>query len=443
MANTSIQDVGMAMAAFGQNKAFSVSAAGQGQNGLFKDVLNKETDQAVAPKQSTSAKPAEPKNVRKEETYRTKTVERKISEKTEETEEELTPENQEKVASLLMEKAMDLLQQISDTFDVPVEELQGIMDEKQMSMLDLFSTDKLGELLLEASGENDSFSLVTNEELYAGYRDIMQMKQDAVTEIASDAGISKETVMQLAEPKIEVEDMRTDSKEENVSLLDENVPNVAEKNTAVENEGKQSSEFGERQGASERHKSAEKTSHEEPVAFQNTISDTQNVSFEQAGVEGSHFDTDTQNIMRQIMDFMKIQLRPESNQLTMQLHPASLGSLQVQLASKGGVVTAQFVAQNDAVKAALESQMIQLKETFEQQGIKVEAIEVTVQTHEFERNLDQGNERNEQPQEKKGRTRRIQLDDSLAGEDLTGMDREEVLTREMMAANGTTVDYTA
>ena len=70
--------------------------------------------------------------------------------------------------------------------------------------------------------------------------------------------------------------------------------------------------------------------------------------------------TDTQDIMRQIMDYMKVSVKADSSDLEMQLHPQSLGTLHVQVASKNGVVTANFITQNETVKAALESQMVQL-----------------------------------------------------------------------------------
>lgn len=46
--------------------------------------------------------------------------------------------------------------------------------------------------------------------------------------------------------------------------------------------------------------------------------------------------TQTQEIMDQIMDYMKVQLKPEMDQLEMQLHPETLGTLKIQLVSKGG-----------------------------------------------------------------------------------------------------------
>ena len=83
---------------------------------------------------------------------------------------------------------------------------------------------------------------------------------------------------------------------------------------------------------------------------------------------------------------------------------------------------------------------VQLKESFEEQGVKIEAIEVTVQTHEFERNLEQGRGRNQQEPERRGRARRINLGDPLSMETMA---EEDELTAEMMAMEGSTVDYMA
>ena len=155
-------------------------------------------------------------------------------------------------------------------------------------------------------------------------------------------------------------------------------------------------------------------------------------------------EVDTQDIMRQIMDYMKVQLKPETTSLEMQLHPANLGTLQIQMVTKGGSLTASFITQNEAVKAALESQMVQLQQSFEEQGIKVNSIEVTVQPHAFEQNLEQGREnRSGQNQPGRGRNRRINLDALQDEAELESLTAEEQLAAEMLRAGGNTVDYTA
>lgn len=154
----------------------------------------------------------------------------------------------------------------------------------------------------------------------------------------------------------------------------------------------------------------------------------------------SPWSADTKEIMDQIMDYMKLNLKADTSSLEMQLHPANLGTLQIQIASKSGMVTAHFIVQNEAVKAALESQMIQLKEQFAEQDVKVEAIEVTVQTHEFEQNLEQGRGRSQQEPGKRNRTRKLQFG---GGFEARAANEGEVTAEEEITAGGSTVSYRA
>lgn len=208
---------------------------------------------------------------------------------------------------------------------------------------------------------------------------------------------------------------------------------------------------GESQGRQERSHSdgrretAHRVNSHVAVNLQQTGSQNPALQNIQASQTSSAWSADTQNIMRQIMDYLKIQVKPDTSSLEMQLHPASLGTLQIHVASKGGVLTAGFVVQNEAVKAALESQMVQLKESFAQQGVKVEAIEVTVQTHQFEENLEQGRRggSSQNPSGRRQRNRRITPDDAPAMDALGGMEDQEQLSAQMLAAAGSTVNYTA
>ena len=69
-------------------------------------------------------------------------------------------------------------------------------------------------------------------------------------------------------------------------------------------------------------------------------------------------------------------------------------------ATKGGIVTAEFTTQNEAVKAAIEAQATQLRANLEEQGVKIEAIEVSVESHQMERELDKnGDQQQKQSQE--------------------------------------------
>ncbi len=61
-----------------------------------------------------------------------------------------------------------------------------------------------------------------------------------------------------------------------------------------------------------------------------------------------------------------------------------MGKVNLSVVMKEGVATANFIVQNEMVKEALQSQMQVLRDNLEQQGLKVESIEVTVAEYGFE-----------------------------------------------------------
>lgn len=94
----------------------------------------------------------------------------------------------------------------------------------------------------------------------------------------------------------------------------------------------------------------------------------------------------------------------------------------------------------------MESQISTLQESFREQGIKVEAVQVTVESHGFESNLwqGQGREENASSQNNRKTPRRINLNElDVNGLTEENASDEDVLAAKMMEANGNTVDYTA
>ena len=165
----------------------------------------------------------------------------------------------------------------------------------------------------------------------------------------------------------------------------------------------------------------------------------------------SSADTQAIDILRQIVEKMTSELKDGSTTMDMQLNPQSLGRVNVSLhALEGADMTARFIVQNEAVKAALESQMPQLIQRFEEQGIKVGEVQVAVGSHAYDENSDQSRSREDagEEHEKKlnhiGRMRRIQMDlSSMNEDDIEALDEEDRLTAEIMALEGNTVNYRA
>lgn len=154
---------------------------------------------------------------------------------------------------------------------------------------------------------------------------------------------------------------------------------------------------------------------------------------------------DVESIIKQIAEFTKITISNAETTMEMQLNPEHLGKIYLEVTTKEGAVSAHIMAQNEVVKEALESQLAELKQNLNQVGIKVDAVEVTVGSHEFERNLEQNSKQEEkqaeQQEEAAGKMRRINLNslDELSGV----MTEEESLVAQIMADRGNSIDFTA
>ena len=159
----------------------------------------------------------------------------------------------------------------------------------------------------------------------------------------------------------------------------------------------------------------------------------------------SYMSTDTTELINQIVDNIRLNVSQDTTSIEMQLNPENLGRVYVHLSAKEGTVNAQFTATNEVVKEALEAQIVTLKENLNQAGVKVDAVEITVSSHEFERNLEQDQSREEQEgeyQEAAAKQRRRNINMSSLDE-LTGvMTEEESLVAQMMRDNGNSVDMT-
>lgn len=452
MTSAPVKDVG---AVLGSLQTAQMAGSKNAGAGGFQSVLNDRTGLGAPKSQTADNKEAVKKtpgeSLKARDAHRQRLEERDAVVSPEDGTDEVSDQDLEEAMAVLGMAALDMIQQIADAFGVSIQEVQGLMEEMGLDTMDVLDAGKLGELILGLGGAEDSYALLTNGELYGNYQQLTQQLTAVLEECKEQLDLTGEQMSdvleqlqeQPGEQPVETEipiTVTVEETEEEVLSEEEILTKEGSGQNVTGEEGVQTARPAEnaREGHENKHDHEGNHSNSPETSFAQDFR-TQQYEMELQRTEGPNkaWQTDTQDIMRQIMDYMKITLKADTSNLEMQLHPASLGTLQIQIASKGGVVTANFITQNEAVKAALESQMVRLQESFEEQGIKVEAIEVTVQTHEFERNLDQGRGRNQGEPSRRNRTRRIQLNDPVVMEDL---EEEDALAAEMMAAEGTTMD---
>ena len=342
----------------------------------------------------------------------------------------------------VMEAITEIMATIQNVLGVTPEELQSALEELGLSVEDLLNTEIIPKIVVALTEGADELSVMTNAELFADIQEITAKVEGIVNELSAKLGISPEDVKGMLQNMTQNMEQPEPVVEEVVSVV--KTDDIAEVPVTEENRLQVSVERPEASRNTEDGKQGADTNANQQMTFaQNVAEQIEQAVAAKTETTYSSYST-TQNIMNQIQDVIKVIQTQDLTEMELQLHPATLGNVRVQLAVTEGVLTATFTTENEAVRAALESQMLILKQNFEEQGIKVEAVEVTVASHAFERNLDssENGAGEEQAPEKKKSGRRISLTelmDEIEEEELSDEDR---ILAEMMRQNGNTVDYT-
>lgn len=379
-----------------------------------------------------------------------------------------------------------IIEQIKQILGITDEELLSGMESLNMKPFDLLYSENMTQLVTAISGEDSAISLVADEKLYTALQEITEAVDTKVNDLLESTSLTGEeldTVLQKLQeldnsnPERQTEEdqilpfdnMEEQTAEEQVPveqavkqpviIKEDNTQPVKQYDTLPENQQENPVETI----ADSRAKNAERNTKDNDSRqprnfgqnnasqnFQNNVNEVSSTAAE--GVEKFTSES-TENIMRQLADMVKIVKNENLTEMELQLHPASLGTVNVSLTTKGGIVTAQFTTQNEAVKAAIEAQASQLQANLEEQGVKIEAIEVSVASHEMERNLDKEGSGQQQSEQQKAeriqgtRRRSINLraleEGEELSEELSGADDATRIAMEIMAANGNTMDLLA
>ena len=165
--------------------------------------------------------------------------------------------------------------------------------------------------------------------------------------------------------------------------------------------------------------------------------------FEAFDVQPKYTSVNTTEIIRQIVNQISIANTTGESVIEMQLNPENLGKLYINVTEKNSEITARIAVSNEAVKNALESQMATLRENLQDADIRVNDVEITIATHEFERNLEQnaGNE-NGRHNGQQYTHQSSNNGGNGSGQNETASD-EARLIAQIMRDNGNSVDFMA
>ena len=405
----------------------------------------------------------------------------------------------QKVDQAVEEFAKEVQQEVKELLGVDDAQLEAAMKELGLTYQDLMDPVNLANLVMNLTGEEDQLGLLMN----ADFQELMQNVEVLSKNLLQDLGltpqeaaevfaqleqnaaqITEEVPQQMQEVtdtqadvlKVQqTDDVQITEQKSQVTGLTEtnaaatesvesdgNVQNVEEtvsQEVRVENDQTASQQEGQQEEAPEnsmtteddasllqQNDTTEKSIFTEHT-FQQTVQTirTDNITAAPTTAVPQNVVFNTLDVIRQVSEFTRVMYQGDTTSMEMQLNPENLGKIYVQVTAKEGVVTAHLAVQNEIVKEALENQTIQLRENMNQQGIKVEAVEVTIASHEFERNLEQNQQGSAQDEQREQASKSPRRNISMNQlDELSGlMSEEEMLVAKIMRDNGNSVDFTA
>lgn len=279
-----------------------------------------------------------------------------------------------------LESVVQLKEQIAKILDISLDELEKVMAESGFTAMDLLNPNTLQDLLLQVNGVNEPTDLLTNEGLCNQMKELLQTVE-TFTESVNLQEFSKASEVlastdfsEVLEQKEQPADMNQEMKPVEESSVEE-TPVTKEPVITVQKEeasGKEQNQFS-------RNKSNGHTDFQDAQLSQFVQKLSESV--QQTGqieMDSAERLQQMQDIVNQVVEKIKVTLSSDSTSMEMQLNPENLGKVNVSVVSKNGEMTATFIVENQLAKEALESQMTTLRESLNEQGVKVEAIEVMV-----------------------------------------------------------------
>lgn len=343
---------------------------------------------------------------------------------------------------------------IKEELEITSEELDNMMERLEINLSDLIEPQAIAGLVLEDSGSNDPFAMLVDEQLGDTFQSLL-MKVDEIKNQA-DLSVTDDDIKLILQESIDsdisqalVATDQMDTEQPIISLEqpDEDDAELKDNNLKYQilSEDKQSSDKGTvistKTEGNLKDTDDGKAKSERTDGFE-VFLDKLSANYDKPIVEFSDNTVrlyEIREIAQQIINQIRVTMTSEQTTMELQLNPEHLGKVNLTISSKEGVMTAHFSVQNDLAKEAIEGQLITLKDTLAQQGIKVENIDVTVTSYTFDQN-NSSNDAEQMMQKKQKTGSKITFEEAVA---MSEEPLEDADNMNLTGAMGYTINYKA
>ena len=394
------------------------------------------------------------------------------------------------VVSQVDAKADNIKDIIKEQLNISDEEIESVMEQLGFTFMDLLDPQNLADFVSEIKGSLDLTDMIVDPDFQQLMLSMSSVKQEIaqvcdidseqmdeiisvmepvtepdngssdenfgidISEIAENVSQSEEAASKTAvvseqvqtEKSVSEKIQDTDNQTDEMPATDDDIVTVVTDKTT---EGSEAGQYADGNSDSADGNTEEKVSDNNAgkatFTVDNGIRNVQIPETPFSAVSQASGKVDILDIIQQVTEQLKVSMTSDETSMEMQLNPENLGKIYVNVSQKNSQITAHMMVMNEVVREALESQLGNLRETLSQAGVKVDAVEVTVASHEFEQNLEQNSSKEQKQQEQSGSFKSTRKNINMSSlDEMSGiMTEEENLVAQIMHDNGNSVDFMA
>lgn len=394
------------------------------------------------------------------------------------------------VVSQVDAKADKIKDIIKEQLNISDEEIESVMEQLGFTFMDLLDPQNLADFVSEIKGSLDLTDMIVDPDFQQLMLSMSSVKQEIaqvcdidseqmdeiisvmepvtepdngssdensgidISEIAENVSQSEEAASKTAvvseqvqtEKSVSEKIQDTDNQTDEMPATDDDIVTVVTDKTT---DGSEAGQYADGNSDSADGNTEEKVSDNNAgkatFTVDNGIRNVQIPETPFSAVSQASGKVDILDIIQQVTEQLKVSMTSDETSMEMQLNPENLGKIYVNVSQKNSQITAHMMVMNEVVREALESQLGNLRETLSQAGVKVDAVEVTVASHEFEQNLEQNSSKEQKQQEQSGSFKSTRKNINMSSlDEMSGiMTEEENLVAQIMHDNGNSVDFMA
>lgn len=287
----------------------------------------------------------------------------------------------------------ELVNKLAEALGITPDEIMQILNQLNIQITDLAQPEIMGNFVQALYGVDSKIDLLNIPQVNEVFAAIEDTVSDFLNSVEADASkvITQQSVIVTANVSQNVnsqntavqnqnpaEQIITDGEPESSEPAERQITSINHESQSADTDAGGQSAGGQKEFSSE---SGEQIIDLDDIlneASHAAHADTQRSAVESTVSVKTEAPVSNREVMDQITDSMKTEVRVGESEIRMTLKPESLGEVSLKIVTQNGIVTAQFIAENQRVKEIIESNFNELKESLAEAGVSISELSVSV-----------------------------------------------------------------